>query len=304
MSAPPAVRPGSAAAWKLALRPRTLWIAVVPVAVGAAFAQRHTGGIDPAAAALALAISLLLQAIVNLHNDVGYTVRGGEHRDRVGARQGWPRATAIGALSIRAVRFAIALAVALTLAVGVPLVLRAGWPAAAIGVASIAAALGYMGGPRPIAYTPFGELTVIAFFGWAATAGTFYVLTLTLAPGVLMAATAIGMLAGAVLAANNLRDAQHDRASGRRTFAVLFGARAALRLYVLLLWAPFAVTALLAAYERTPAMLAPLGLAPVAWRLTARMRTALRGAEQTAALAATVRLELGFGLLAAAAALL
>ena len=78
MSAPPAVRPGSAAAWKLALRPRTLWIAVVPVAVGAAFAQRHTGGIDPAAAALALAVSLLLQAIVNLHNDVGYTVRGAD----------------------------------------------------------------------------------------------------------------------------------------------------------------------------------------------------------------------------------
>ncbi|HXF44902.1 MAG TPA: 1,4-dihydroxy-2-naphthoate octaprenyltransferase, partial [Burkholderiaceae bacterium] len=238
MSAPTTVRAGSAAAWRLALRPRTLLIAVVPVVVGTAFAQRHAGDVDLAVAALALAVSLLLQAIVNLQNDVGYTVRGGEHVDRVGAREGLPRATALGVLSVRAVRVAIVGAVALALLAGLPLVARAGAPAAALGLLSIAAALAYMGGPRPIAYTPFGELTVLAFFGWAACAGTFYVLTLALAPAVLLAATAIGMLAGAVLAVNNLRDAEHDRASGRRTFAVCFGARAARRLYAALLWTP------------------------------------------------------------------
>lgn len=304
MSAPPAVRAGSAAAWLLALRPRTLWIAVVPVVVGAAFAQRDAGGVDLVVAALALAVSLLLQAIVNLQNDVGYTVRGGEHRDRVGAREGLPRATAIGVLSVRSVRMAVAGAVALALLAGLPLVMRAGAPAAALGLASIAAALAYMGGPRPIAYTPFGELTVIAFFGWAATGGTFYVLTLTLAPAVLLAATAIGMLAGAVLAANNLRDAEHDRASGRRTFAVRFGARAALLLYAALLWAPFALVALLAWHARAPALLAPWLLAPFAWRLLARVRAATQGAAHTAALLAAVRLELAFGLLLAGGALL
>ena len=48
------------------------------------------------------------------------------------------------------------------------------------GVSSLLAALAYMGGPKPIAYTPFGELTVFVFFGLVATVGTFYVQTLCL----------------------------------------------------------------------------------------------------------------------------
>ena len=52
-----------------------------------------------------------------------------------------------------------------------------GWPVLAIGISSLVAALAYMGGPRPIAYTPFGELTVFVFFGLVAVMGTDWVLT-------------------------------------------------------------------------------------------------------------------------------
>ena len=57
----------------------------------------------------------------------------------------------------------------------------------------------------------------------------------------LLAAAALGSLAAAALALNNHRDIAHDRLVGRRTFAASFGARASLRLYGLLLLAPFAL---------------------------------------------------------------
>jgi hypothetical protein len=60
---------------------------------------------------------------------------------------------------------------------GLALVAWRGWPVLAIGTASLLAALAYMGGPRPIAYTPFGELTVFVFFGLVAVMGTDWVLT-------------------------------------------------------------------------------------------------------------------------------
>ena len=60
--------------------------------------------------------------------------------------------------------------------VALPLMIRGGWPIVADQrVVDDAAAVAYMGGPRPIAYTPFGELTVFVFFGLVAVCGTYYV---------------------------------------------------------------------------------------------------------------------------------
>ena len=84
-----------------------------------------------------------------------------------GQRVGLPRATANGWLSVAAVRRAIVAAVVLAVLLGLPLVWRSGLPVLLLGLASIAAALGYMGGRWPIAYTPLGEFTVFVFFGLA-----------------------------------------------------------------------------------------------------------------------------------------
>ena len=66
-----------------------------------------------------------------------------------------------------------------------------GWPIVATSAGSTLAALAYMGGPRPIAYTPYGELTVFVFFGLVAVCGAYYVQAGTIDLAAFLAATAI-----------------------------------------------------------------------------------------------------------------
>src|SRR5205085_1809098 len=78
-------------------------------------------------------------------------------------------------------------------------------------------------GPHPLAYHGLGELFVIAFFGVIAVGGTYYVQRGTLDWPALAMGVAVGLLAVALLAINNLRDARNDVRSGKRTLAVRFG---------------------------------------------------------------------------------
>ena len=297
---PPAIRQGSLAAWCVAMRPRSLAVAISPVLVGATLGFERTGAIDWHAALLVLGAALLMQVITNLQNDVGYTVRGGE---RSGTRTGLPRATAHGWLSVRGVRVAIVLAALVATGLGLALVAYRGWPVLAIGTASLLAALAYMGGPKPIAYTPLGELTVLVFFGLVAVMGTDWVLTDSVGGASVLAALAIGSLAAAALAVNNHRDIAHDRLVGRRTFAVTFGERASQALYSVLLLAPFALLPVMALADRNSPLMLPLLLLPAAARLRRDFVEGPRGLAYNEVLFRTFRLELWFAALLSAGAL-
>lgn len=296
-AAPDDVVPGSPRAWAVAARPKTLWIAAIPVAVATGLAWLHGATILAWVTALALAGSLVVQVLSNLQNDVGYTSRGLE----TGGRVGLPRATARGWLTPQAVRRAIGAGVALSALICVPLVAHAGWVPAAIGIASTAGALAYMGGPKPIAYTPFGEATVFVFFGLVAVLGTYYLHAGTAVPDAWLAGAAVGAHAAAVLAVNNHRDFEHDARTGRRTFAATFGPRASSALYAVAIWMPFAIVAALAALRASPGLAAPLVLVPWAARLQ-RDFGAASGLAFNAILFRTVKLELAFGLVFTAGA--
>lgn len=295
------VRSGSAAAWAVAVRPRSLPVAISPVLVGATLAFARSGSVDWLAALLVLGAALLMQVITNMQNDVGYTVRGG---DASGTRTGLPRATANGWLSVRHVRTGIVVCAVAATALGLALVAYRGWPVLAIGAASLLAALAYMGGPRPIAYSPYGEATVFVFFGLVAVNGTDWVLTGRIGPDSVLASMAIGSLAAAALAVNNHRDIAHDRLVGRRTFAVTFGEAASRGLFGSLLLGPFALLPLLALSAGSPMLLAPLVLLPMALKLRRDFDTSPRGMAMNAVLFRSFQLELWFAAMLSAGALL
>ncbi len=299
---PPPIAPGSPAAWLMALRPRSLLIAISPVIVAAALVYQRTGHVDGTIVALMLAASIVLQIVTNLENDVGYTLRGGE---RSRTRIGLPRATALGLLTTRQVHVAIVVAIGVAVLLGLPLVVLRGLPVLMMGVLSILAALAYMGGPLPIAYTPFGEIVVFVFFGLFAVAGSDYTLTGTAIPlPTILGACAMGLLAAAALVVNNHRDIAHDRGVGRRTLPVVLGARASTGLFVTSILAPFALAAAMGWLTRSWWLLLPIVALPIALKLVRDFRRCSPGLPFNGILFRTFKLELLFATLLAAGAIL
>ena len=294
------IRPGSWAAWRIALRPKTLWIATVPVIVATCLAWSLIATFDPTIALIALAASVLMQIVTNLQNDVGFT----ERRTGTGVHLGLPRATASGWLTRRAVKQAIAATIVIAGLATLPLMLRGGWPIVLIGAVSTLAAYGYMGGPRPIAYTPLGELTVFVFFGLTAVCGTYYLQAGEIGVAAWIAGAAIGSHAAAVLLVNNYRDRAYDATTGRRTLPVVIGAAASVRLYAALELVPFALVPVFALLTGSVWLALPLLALPWALRLVRDFARTPDGPAQNAQLFRTVMLEVGFGMLLCAGALM
>jgi 1,4-dihydroxy-2-naphthoate polyprenyltransferase len=221
--------------WTLAARPRTLSLSTTPVIVGTALAWAVERQIRWPAVLAALIGSICIQLGTNLHNDATGPKRGGDGPDRVGPL----RATASGLLDAAAVNKAACACFAAAALMGVYLILVGGWPIFLVGVASILAGWAYNGGPLPIAYTPFGEVFVVTFFGLAAVGGTFWLCTATIDQAAANAGLALGLLTGAVLLVNNRRDAEADARVGRRTLAIVAGSIATNWIYATMMLAPF-----------------------------------------------------------------
>jgi 1,4-dihydroxy-2-naphthoate octaprenyltransferase len=166
-----------------------------------------------------------------------------------------------------------------------------------LGLASIAAAYLYTGGPRPYGYLGLGDLAVFVFFGVAAVAGTYFVQALTVSRLALAASIPIGALATAILVVNNLRDIETDDRAGKRTLAVRIGDRATRIYYFLLLLVAYVVPLLLCWLGMAgPQVLMSWLSLPLAWPLARRMRHE-RGLALNGCLVRTARLEVVFGLL-------
>ncbi len=287
------IKKNSLAAWAACARPKTWIIALAPVLTGLALALAVTGSLNWPVAAATLLLSVLMQIVSNMENDAGYTKRKAEN----GKRKGLPRATANGWLTVAAVERAIKLLGVVALLDTAYLIYSGGWIMLVIFAASIVAAYCYMGGPKPIAYTPFGEITVFLFFGLVAVCGTYYLQTHAVSIESVLAASAVGFIASAVLAVNNYRDEEHDASVGRCTLAVLLGKKGMLAVFTAGVLAPYLLTALLAAFNHAlwPVLItwATLPLALAASRNLSRKN----GLELNAVMFSVIRLELLFSLL-------
>ncbi|SRR5579871_58939 len=218
---------GTWRAWLVAARIPTLSVAVAPVLVGSAAAV-HGGAVQPWAAVGALIVALAIQVGTNLSNDVLDFMRGAD----TPSRRGPVRATASGLLAPKRVAAGAVVCFGVAGLVGAVFALRYGWPVVLVGAMAIGAGLGYTAGPWPLGYHGLGELSVFAFFGVVAVVGTAYVQTGVISALAVAASVPVGLVATAVLVVNNLRDAETDRAAGKRTLAVRLGRRGTTTLYV------------------------------------------------------------------------
>ncbi|MFI7483685.1 1,4-dihydroxy-2-naphthoate polyprenyltransferase [Kocuria sp. M1R5S2] len=261
------------AQWIEGARLRTLPMALAPVVAGSAAAQ-SLHSFDAVRAALALAVALLLQIGVNYANDYSDGIRGTDD-DRVGplrltgsgaARPGHVKAAAFVCFGLAAVAGAVLI------------VLSRQWWFIPIGLSAVLAAWGYTGGRMPYGYLGLGDLFVFVYFGLVAVLGTTLTQAGTLNLEAWIAALATGLIAMALLMANNVRDLPGDREAGKRTLAVrlgdpsarvVFAAEIAVALLLVLFLVPYNPWMLIVL------LLVPLALPPVATVLRVQDRRQL-----------------------------
>ncbi len=203
--------------WRL-LRPHTLTAAFVPVFVGTMLAAIDQSINFWLFTAMLLA-SILIQAATNMFNEYYDFVRGLDNENSVGiggtiVRDGIrPRTVLWLALSF----FMIAALL------GFYICAVSSWWIALIGIVSMLFGYLYTGGPYPIAYTPFGEVTAGFFMGTIIIGISYYIQTLTINSEVVIVSIPVAIFVGSILLANNIRDRVGDAENGRRTLAILFG---------------------------------------------------------------------------------
>ena len=285
--------------WILAARPRTLGAAIIPVLAGCALAV-SISAFDPLVSALILASAVLIQIATNFFNDAIDHAKGADTDQRLGPT----RVTSAGLLPARRVMTGAFLTLTLAALLAIPLVLRGGGIILLIGILSLLFAYAYTGGPFPLAYLGLGEIFVILFFGLIAVAGTFYLNTLAFSAAAILAGMQIGLHSSVLLAVNNLRDLETDRAANKKTLAARFGLTFARRENAALVIAPFLLGLAWLPLGYLWAFLLPLIALPLAWWLARACLAAKPDRSVNQLLAQAAALHAAFGLLLALAFLL
>ena len=218
--------------WILASRPKTLVASLVPVAVGGALAYRDTMEFPVLLLVLAVLFSLLIQVGTNFSNDYFDYLRGADSKRALGPS----RAVASGLIRGKTMLAASLAILALAFVIGVVLMEFAGanrnllW----VGLTSVLFAIGYTGGPFPLAYNGLGDLFVILFFGFVAVCSTHYVLVVGVGgewqPNWIVP-LGVGFVINNLLVVNNTRDYAEDKSVGKKTLVVQLGQRSGVVLY-------------------------------------------------------------------------
>ncbi|WP_338750840.1 1,4-dihydroxy-2-naphthoate polyprenyltransferase [Bacillus sp. FJAT-52991] len=229
--------------WQL-MRPHTLTAAFVPVFLGTALAVAYTSLRIDLFLAMLIAC-LLIQAATNMFNEYFDYVRGLDTEKSVGiggaiVRNGvQPRTVLTMGFSF----FAIALLL------GIYICANTTWWIAVVGIICMAAGYFYTGGPVPIAYTPFGELTAGFFMGFVIILLSFYIQTGFVSNSSILISVPISILVGSILLANNIRDLDGDKENGRKTLAILVGRQRAIQMLAGMFIVSFAWVAALVVFE-------------------------------------------------------
>lgn len=206
--------------WLEATRPKTLPAALVPVLLASSLAYVD-GHFDWLPAMICLLFALLVQVGTNFANDYLDGIKGTDTEKRLGPR----RAVATGLIKPAVMRQATILVLAIGFCLGLGLIPFGGWWLLIVGVASIACAWLYTGGPYPLAYNGLGDVFVVLFFGLVAVGCTYYVQVGTISRDALLLGIGSGALVNNLLVVNNYRDLEEDRAARKRTLVVFFGRR-------------------------------------------------------------------------------
>lgn len=223
------VKERSVLIWLMATRPQFFSAIILSVLLGAAVAWHETRQLNWELLILSLAAAVLLHAGANVLNDY-FDFRSGV--DNLNPQPltpfaGGSRMIQRGVITEReTLRFGIILLIGGTV-LGLLLMAMTGPLLLVIGFIGVLSAVIYSCPPMALNYRGFGELLIGLNFGVLPVAGSFYVQTLTLSRGVVLAALPVALLAAAILYINQFPDYAYDRQCGKKTAIVSLGPRRA-----------------------------------------------------------------------------
>ena len=186
------------------MRPHTLTASFVPVLIGTSLAFSAVGHIDLPVFIAMLVACVLIQGATNVFNEYYDYKRGLDTRESVG----------IGGVIVRdgfgekTVFYSAIILLVIALLLGIFICYKSSWLVALVGAVCMLAGYLYSGGPRPIAYSPFGEITtgvlwVLLFcYRFYPNRTVDYNCSFIGTPAVLI---------GAILMSNNIRDLDGDK---------------------------------------------------------------------------------------------
>ena len=206
-------------------RPHSYPASIAPVLFGATYALGYESKFSILKFILFLLACLLIQAATNLFNEYYDYKHGLDKVDSEGISGSIvkgnlsPKEVMVGALVLYALAFGLGLILTFMTSVYVLLV----------GLVCMLAGYFYTGGKYPIAYSPFGEVVSGFFMGTIIIALSFYFQTGFVNADIIVVSIPLFIMIGAILLANNIRDLDNDKESGRRTYAILVGRNNAIK---------------------------------------------------------------------------
>ena len=206
-------------------RPHSYPASIAPVLFGATYALGYEIKFSILKFILFLLACLLIQAATNLFNEYYDYKHGLDKIDSEGISGSIvkgnlsPREVMVGALVLYALAFILGLILTFMTSLYVLLV----------GLVCMLAGYFYTGGKYPIAYSPFGEIVSGFFMGTIIISLSFYFQTGYVNADIIVVSLPLFIMIGAILLANNIRDLDNDKESGRRTYAILVGRNNAIK---------------------------------------------------------------------------
>ena len=206
-------------------RPHSYPASIAPVLFGATYALGYESKFSIFKFILFLLACLLIQAATNLFNEYYDYKHGLDKADSEGISGSIvkgnlsPKEVMVGALVLYVLAFGLGLILTFMTSIYVLLV----------GLVCMLAGYFYTGGEYPIAYSPFGEVVSGFFMGTIIIALSFYFQTGYVNADIIIVSLPLFIMIGTILLANNIRDLDNDKESGRRTYAILVGRNNAIK---------------------------------------------------------------------------
>lgn len=276
--------------WFAASRPVSFTAAIVPVVVGTLLvADDHFSWWK---ALLAILGSVAFLAGTNFVNDY-YDYKKGVDGEHSLGQAGFIQKGIVAPKQVLAAGIICFIAGA---GIGLVLCAATSWALLWIGVASLLAGFLYTGWPVHLAYIGLGEVTVFIFMGPVMVLGGAFVQVQRWEWQAAVVSLPIAFLVTGILHANNLRDIENDRATGKRTIASIIGREWANREMYLLLAATYVslIVAAIVGALPWPALIA-LATLPLARPIVQVVRTSTNPRRLNLALMHTAQLHMRFG---------